>query len=431
MYKIKIIDSLVIVVAEGTILNLDTSNLPMGVINEIKEVVDKLNLGLFTDQESHYKLRLRLFNLMKESSMEDKVKLLEKEEATIEETLALAEEGIDLEIRQQVGDRIQAIDDRFEHDGIGYVYLKGYSIPVPQGLIDAILDATYNPNSPYSIDALINFWKWAILNPNSEARNDLFGWFKTGEFAITDEGMVIAYRCVEIKQRGINKKLADYVNTEYAKIKGWKKSPKNYAVIQEAGQLYLTVETRKNPEAVDHKGFLGSLSDLYSDINTMEEGTVYTDRYTRTFEIRIGEEVSMDRNDCDEDRDASCSRGLHFMSTKYNLRLGNIKLVVLINPMNIVAFPRYDNTKGRSCAYLPVGLAQVDEEGEIIELGNGTFSFEYAQAGKKQLEELLAEKGLEEMIEDGDIAEISVKDFELSQDDIKVITSKKVITVLD
>src|SRR5690606_23070348 len=118
-------------------------------------------------------------------------------------------------------------------------------------------------------------------------------------------------------------------------IKKWKKSPKNFAVMED-DQGYVLEDLKKNSRFSHASNFLGTVSDLYADINNSEGSTIYTDNYSKTFNIKIGEEVSMNRSDCDPNRNADCSRGLHFMSKKYNLRLGEEKIVILINPMNIV-----------------------------------------------------------------------------------------------
>ena len=56
---------------------------------------------------------------------------------------------------------------------------------------------------------------------------------------------------------------------------------------------------------------VGNLSELYLNLSDVEVSTIYTDQHTRTFEIKIGEIVSMPRNKCDSVQENSCSRGLH------------------------------------------------------------------------------------------------------------------------
>ncbi len=50
--------------------------------------------------------------------------------------------------------------------------------------------------------------------------------------------------------------------------------------------------------------------DIKEKGNTIED-TIFTDNYTHTFNIKIGEMVTLDRKKCDSDSNVSCSRGLN------------------------------------------------------------------------------------------------------------------------
>lgn len=72
---------------------------------------------------------------------------------------------------------------------------------------------------------------------------------------------------------------------------------------------------------------------------------------------KVGEIVTQPRETCDENRDVTCSSGLHFCSYDYlpnfGLGYGNRKVIVLkINPTDVVAIPSdYNDTKGRTCRF--------------------------------------------------------------------------------
>lgn len=72
------------------------------------------------------------------------------------------------------------------------------------------------------------------------------------------------------------------------------------------------------------------------------DGTeVYTDAHSHTFEIRIGEVVTMPRGKCDPVQENTCSKGLH-LGAKWWLQrnyFGNQGLVCLCNPADVVAVP--------------------------------------------------------------------------------------------
>lgn len=79
------------------------------------------------------------------------------------------------------------------------------------------------------------------------------------------------------------------------------------------------------------------------------------------FKNPVGEPVSMPREECDDDRNKTCSRGLHFASWDYVWNTGSRKLVLKVNPRDVVAIPTdYNNHKGRACKYFI--LEEVTEE---------------------------------------------------------------------
>ena len=82
----------------------------------------------------------------------------------------------------------------------------------------------------------------------------------------------------------------------------------------------------------------------------------YTDIHSGTFDNSIGKVCEMVRNQVDEDKNRTCSKGLHFCSIKYlphfSDTCGGHTMMVKINPADVVAIPAdYNNTKGRTCKY--------------------------------------------------------------------------------
>lgn len=71
----------------------------------------------------------------------------------------------------------------------------------------------------------------------------------------------------------------------------------------------------------------------------------------------IGDEPSMPRGECDDQRNNTCSRGLHFASLSYIPHYGSDSngdktVVVEIDPADVIAIPSdYNNQKGRCCRY--------------------------------------------------------------------------------
>lgn len=100
------------------------------------------------------------------------------------------------------------------------------------------------------------------------------------------------------------------------------------------------------------------------------DGTeVWTDAHTHTFSIRIGEMVTMPKEECDDVQENTCSRGLHLGARSWLKRnyYGRQGLVCLCNPADVVAVPPLDDYgKLRTCAYLPIEKAYFDEYGDVI-----------------------------------------------------------------
>lgn len=101
-----------------------------------------------------------------------------------------------------------------------------------------------------------------------------------------------------------------------------------------------------------------------------EDGSdIYTDAYSGTTRIKIGEVVTMPREKCDTDSSHSCSRGLHGGGAGWLKRnyMGNSGLVILINPADVTAVPYIeDYGKLRTCAYLPIAKVEFNDDGDVI-----------------------------------------------------------------
>ena len=109
----------------------------------------------------------------------------------------------------------------------------------------------------------------------------------------------------------------------------------------------------------------------YRNVDTTSEEGVYTDHHSHTFKIKIGEMVTMPREQCDCDSNISCSRGLHASSVGWLKRnyYGDTGLACLINPADVVAVPHIDNYgKLRTCAYLPIEVIKYNEHDDVIPL---------------------------------------------------------------
>jgi predicted RNA-binding Zn-ribbon protein involved in translation (DUF1610 family) len=82
----------------------------------------------------------------------------------------------------------------------------------------------------------------------------------------------------------------------------------------------------------------------------------FKDFYTGRMDNSIGRVVEMARNFVNDDKDQTCSTGLHFCSLSYlpHYHSGEGRIVIVkINPADVVSIPSdYNNAKGRACKYL-------------------------------------------------------------------------------
>ena len=251
------------------------------------------------------------------------------------------------------------------------VYLLSISeLSIPEDLVSAILKAE-RENDEELIQTYMNFWTLVSLNPDSRCRQNMFWFLDKYGMTISKSGLFVAYRNVGIKKAGdvIDGNLAKFITSEYARIKFIsKKSPKNYSVCRHDGSFV----TKKNNSDDDVDGYFGNLAELYTALSDADVATTYTDHHSRTFEIKIGEVVSMPREECDSIQENSCSRGLHVAGKDWlkNNYFGEVGLMVLVNPADVVAVPPIDGYgKMRTCAYYPVSIVEFNESGDIIDTG--------------------------------------------------------------
>jgi hypothetical protein len=112
----------------------------------------------------------------------------------------------------------------------------------------------------------------------------------------------------------------------------------------------------------------------------------YYDIHSGTFRNQVGDVPEMPRNRVDEDKERTCSYGLHFCSIKYLPHFsdsdGGKTMIVKINPKDVVAIPAdYNNTKGRTCKYEVVAEYKEDWRSKLQRDENGWDSDLYSSDG--------------------------------------------------
>lgn len=276
----------------------------------------------------------------------------------------------------------------------GEVFLAGFNTPLPEQLVEVI--GEYHENG-YPLDAVTNFWKLLMLNPDEKVRQSLFGFIGKHDFSLTDRGYMVVYKAVANKEEK-NSPLAEFVGIEYLHVKkDWKCSPRKYVVYEKDGEFFITKKVTADNWNYNDIKVHGNLAELYDSI-TSEEATetpapAWTDKHTRKMHIELGSPVVMDRTECDSDPARDCSYGLHVGATSYVESFasgGNTVLVCLINPAHVVAVPNYDNSKMRVSEYFPFAIAKY-ESGKIDIVEEKYFEDDYVEYEVETLETMVEE----------------------------------------
>jgi hypothetical protein len=302
------------------------------------------------------------------------------------------------------------------------LFMNDIPMPIPEFLGRKFADPNLEKEEIFSLS---NFWRLLALNPNTKCREDLYDFLSINKMTITPSGCFIAYRNVDVKKEG-NKKLTEFISKQWAQVKKWKKSTKNYGVYVTDKTKYSIMKIDESFESstgsdfkkvlvtvtpgrlaeVDSYGqldsaqdphfgevYVGNLEDLYSNLSNQnnENTTIYTDGWSGKMTITIGEPVSIPRNQCDSNPNATCSRGLHAANSEWlgQAYFGSTGLAILINPMNVVACPYRDSGKLRCCEYMPVTIIDFDKEGKVIPFDSLSLDVDYGKQTQIQLQNML------------------------------------------
>jgi hypothetical protein len=284
----------------------------------------------------------------------------------------------------------------------GEVYLAGFNTPIPMTLVEIIKE--YHENN-YPLDAILNFWKLLMINPDERVRTSLFDFITKHDFVLTDKGYMVVYKAVYRKDVGqTDTSFEEFVTNQYLHVKkDWKCSPNKYVVYRKEDDMSLAItkiETAENwNESEQGVEVLGKLGELFSaivnaDNKVGEDSTAYyTDMHSRTMTIELGVPVKMERKDCDSDPAQDCSYGLHVGATAYVERFANrgesVILVCLVNPAHVVAVPQYDHSKMRVAEYFPYAFATYTD-GKIDIIEEAYFEEDYCAYELEELEALVA-----------------------------------------
>jgi hypothetical protein len=122
-------------------------------------------------------------------------------------------------------------------------------------------------------------------------------------------------------------------------------------------QLYGFLEKHDHPITVD--GCFIAYKKVRSD---------FMDCHTGTFSNKVGETVSMPRNQVNEDPNQTCSHGLHVAAFNYAQSFsGEILLMVKVSPKDVVSIPvDYNHEKMRVCQYVVLDVVDKELKAQLL-----------------------------------------------------------------
>lgn len=300
------------------------------------------------------------------------------------------------------------------------VKMKLTNRTLPQILVEKFaVIMSNNPN--YKEDeeyiALKRFFMWCCLNPRAEVADKLYEFLQKNGMKITKQGLFVGLRNV-VKVDGVNTSFVEFISNAHHKVKAvWKKHPRNYEVYKnDEGEYGLTTNVSTPQFQSKNNIVIGNLLHLYNTLPQDEENR-FTDDYSRTFDIRIGQVVSMAPEDCSWSTKDCAEKGLHFAGhTAPYVLCGDTTVFTLHNPMKVVGI---GNEKGRCYEYLPFMTTSVNEANDIMR----SRDFDFLQLDEKYAIDELA--NLEENVNKGFAAEATKHEF-----NIPTLSSKEMKNII-
>ena len=239
----------------------------------------------------------------------------------VREAINNNDEAALIQLVDRVGQIIQFTNGQVEVRN-NQIYINGEALPDPLSKkILSLLDEgfTYEP--------FIRFYERVLGNPSNRVLTQLYNFLEAGEWPLLPDGRVMAYKVLRPNPYKDRELTDDEAREVWAKQK--------------------PARVRYGDTNITLEGFKGVLKDRD-----------YIDIYSQSVPQGLGDTLSVPRNSVDEDRDTTCSYGLHVASHSYIPHFGNavhgsdVVVLVAVCPSDWVAVPSdYRNAKARVCRY--------------------------------------------------------------------------------
>lgn len=174
----------------------------------------------------------------------------------------------------------------------------------------------------FNIEPLVLFMENLMQNPSKRAVDEFYKFAERGQLPITPDGCVLAFKKVRTDWRDVH----------------------SGTVLNKPAELMTPADFE----------YISSPLGVNKDVTvTIENGVTV---------------VTMPRNGVDDNRDNTCSDGLHFCSQGYLGSFGGSRvLIVKVNPRDVVSVPSdYQDTKARCCRYEVVSEMGAEERPEEV-----------------------------------------------------------------
>jgi hypothetical protein len=172
----------------------------------------------------------------------------------------------------------------------------------------------------FPIEPMVNFMENLMQNPSKRAVDELYTFLEKNKLPITPDGCFLAFKNVN----------SDYMDSFSSTVL----NKPAYMMSDEE------LATGKWVSAAGSNAKAGVVTEVV-------DGTTV---------------VSMERNAVDDNKDRTCSDGLHFAAEGYHYG-GPVTLILKINPRDVVSIPSdHNDQKGRTCRYEVNGVLGVERE---------------------------------------------------------------------
>lgn len=353
-----------------------------------------------------------IFQRVKDAKTEGEIEDILIDKVVIPETDGHYAETV--EEKQQIKDNLHVFRNNPDFEIVGdEVFLKPAKLALPAVVAATfieILEKRKNVSNTFEQAAeLINsyktlkmFWLKLALNTLPQSREDTLVFVKKNDVRLTKNGNLVLYRRI-VTQGTENKALVKFISQEYFKVKKWKKSPKNFQVVEEYnegnyGAYKVTTELKKFPSANCNDKSVGILADLYANLENMVENT-YTSYHNKgDHTIKIGGLYKIDDDQINLDNGVCAAGGLHAACVNYNYSsFGDTPIVVLVNPSKAITVPKDETGKLRTTEMFIACINDKPHGEHFDDDSLDVFDEEYHDLTIQELEEAVKDKSFDSL----------------------------------